>query len=394
MDKASKVGLFLLCLFLFARSGEALQNYEMGNLRFQSFPTHTQIILEKATETGYVTRELKNPPRLLVNLFPAVFVISDEGVKVGEEWKVEVGDNFVQKIRLKQEHEYVVKLVLDLALTEYTYNVSSEDSQGLVIDIRGPRKDSGKDLVAELLRKIESTPSPPSSFTKKKGKIIKIVLDPGHGGEDPGAIGPSGLKEKDVVLAVAKELASLLEKEPGIKVYLTRDKDSFLALYRRTEIANQIGGDIFISIHANAAFSRKATGVETFVNSSYAEGKGAELVAARENAPVGGSKSVSREVKAILWDMIQDKYRSGSNDLAHFVQKRLVETTGLEDRTVKKATFYVLRGAAMPAILVEIGFISNPWEESKLKKEDFRKKVARGILEGLKDYLKKIKLRT
>jgi len=393
MDKASKVGLFLLCVLLFARPGEGLQNYEAGNLRFQSFPTHTQIILEKATETGYVIRELKNPPRLLVNLFPAVFVMPDEETKAGEEWKVEIGDSFVQRIRLKQEHEYVVKLVLDLALTKYTYNVSSENSQSLVIDVRGPREKSGKDLVAELLRKIESTPSPPSSFTKKKGKIIKIVLDPGHGGEDPGALGPGGLKEKDVVLAVAKELASLLEKEPGIKVYLTRDKDSFLTLDRRAEIANQIGGDIFISIHANAAFSRKATGVETFVNSRYAEGEGAELVAQRENTSVG-SKNISREVEVILWDMIQDKYRSESNDLSHLVQKRLSETTGLEDRGVKKAPFFVLRGAAMPAILVEIGFISNPWEESKLKKEDFRKKVARGILEGLKDYLKKIKLRT
>lgn len=393
MEKASKVGLFLLCLLLFARPGEALQNYEVGNLRFQSFPTHTRIILGKATETGYVIRELKNPPRLLINLFPAVFVVPGEGFKLGDERKIEIGDSFVQRIRLKQEHEYVVKLVLDLALTQYTYNVSSEDSQALVIDVRGPRKDSGKDLVAELLRKIESTPSPPPSFTEQKGKVLKIILDPGHGGEDPGAMGPGGLKEKDVVLAVAKELASLLGKEFGIKVYLTRDKDRFLPLDRRTEIANQIGGDIFISIHANAAFSRKATGVETFVNSSYAEGKGAELVAARENASAS-SKNISREVKAILWDMIQDKYRSRSNELAHFVQKRLVETTGLEDRTVKKAPFYVLRGAAMPAILVEIGFISNPWEESKLKKEDFRKKVARGILEGLKDYLKKIKLRT
>jgi len=393
MNKAIKVLFFFLCLLLFVHPAEALQDYEVGNIRVQSFPAHTQIIIEKAAETGYAIRELESPPRLLVNLFPAVFVTSQGRVKVGDEWKIEVGNSFVQRVRLKQEREYVVKVVLDLALTEYTYNVSSEDPESLVIDIRGPRGDMGKDLVADLLREIESIPSSPSSPLEQKGNILKIILDPGHGGKDPGAVGSGGLKEKDVVLAVAKELASLLEKEPGVKVYLTRDKDRFLLLDKRTEMANQIRGDIFISIHANAAFNQRATGVETFVNSRYAEGEGAELVAARENTPAG-AKDISWEVKAILWDMIQDKYRNKSNDLSHLIQKRLSEATGLEDRGVKKAPFYVLRGAAMPAILVEIGFISNPWEERKLKKDDFRKKIARGILEGLKDYIKKVELRT
>ena len=158
-------------------------------------------------------------------------------------------------------------------------------------------------------------------------------------------------------------------------------------------MANQIGANIFISIHANAAPSRKATGVETFVNSMYAEDKEAALVALRENEPAE-SEGISREAEALLWDMIQDKYKSESNDLAHSIQKRLSEASGLEDRGVKKAPFSVLRGAAMPAVLVEIGFISNPWEESKLKKDDFRKKIAQGILDGLKDYLKKIELIT
>lgn len=394
MEKAIRVLLFLFCFLVYAYPTKALQNYEVGNIRVQSFPTHTQIIIEKTAQTDCLPeRKLTSPPRLLINLFPAVLLTSQGRAEVGCEEEITVGDGFIQRVRLKQEHESVLQIVIDLALTEYTYNISSEEPDSLVIDIRGPRDESDKDLVVDLLKKIELSSSISPASPEQKGKVFKIVLDPGHGGDDPGAVGPSGLKEKDVVLAVAKELASLLEKEPGIEVHLTREKDIFLYLYRRTEMANQIGGNIFISIHANAAPSRKATGVETFINSMYAEDKEAALVAARENK-YAESKGISREAEALLWDMIQDKYKSESNDLAHSIQKRLSEASGLEDRGVKKAPFSVLRGAAMPAILVEIGFISNPWEESKLKKDDFRKKIAQGILDGLKDYLKKIELIT
>lgn len=394
MDKAAKVLLFLSCFLLYAYSAKALQSYEVGNITYKSLPTHTQIIIKKTAQTDYLSpRELTSPPRLLINLFPAVFLTSQGRAEVGYQEEIRVGDSFVQGVRLKQEHESVLQVVIDLAITEYTYNISSEDPESLLIDIRGPRDDSDKDLIVELLKKIESSPSIPSTSSKQTGKAFKIVLDPGHGGDDPGAVGPSGLKEKDVVLAVAKELASLLKKEAGIEVYLTREDDRFLYLDQRPGIANQIGANIFISIHANAAPSRDATGVETFVNSIYAEGIGAELVAATENRPPG-SEDISWEAKAILWDMVQDKYESESNDLSHSIQKRLSEATGLEDRGVKKAPFYVLRGADMPAILVEIGFISNPWEERKLKNDDFRKKIAQGILDGLKDYLKKIELIT
>jgi len=394
MDKAVKVLLFLFCFLLCAYPTKALQDYEVGNIRYKSFSTHTQIIIEKTAQTDCLpARDLTSPPRLLINLFPAVLLTSRGRAEVGFEEEIVVGDSFIQAVRLKQEHESILQVVIDLSITEYTYNISSQEPDSLVIDIRGPRDAPDKDLVADLLKKIESSPSIPSVSPEKNGKVFKIVLDPGHGGDDPGAVGPTRLLEKDVVLAVAKELASLLEKEPGIEVHLTREKDRFLYLYRRTEIANQLGANIFISIHANAAPSRKATGVETFVNSKDFEGEGAEWVAREENKPAE-SEGISREAEALLWDMIQDKYKSESNDLAHFIQKRLSEATGLEDRGVKKAPFYVLRGAAMPAVLVEIGFISNPWEESKLKKDDFRKKIAQGILDGLKDYLKKIGLIT
>ena len=395
MDKAIRVLLFLFCFLLYAYPTKALQNYEVGNIRYQSFPTHTQIIIEKTAQTDPL-REIKLtvPPRLKINLFPAVLLTSQGRAEVGFEEEIVVGDDFVQGVRLKQERDSVLQVVIDLSITEYTYNISSQEPDSLVIDIRGPRDASDKDLVVELLKRIESTLSISPASPEQKGKVFKIVLDPGHGGDDPGAIGRStALKEKDVVLAVAKELSGLLEKEPGIEVHLTRDDDRFLYLYRRAEIANQIGGNIFVSIHANAAPSRKARGVETFVNSMDFEGEGAEWVAKEENKPAE-SEDISGEAKALLLDMIQNKYKSESNDLAHFIQKRLSEGTGQEDRGVKKAPFRVLRWVAMPAVLVEIGFLSNVWDESELRKDDFRKKIAQGILDGLRDYLKKIELIT
>ncbi len=402
--------IFLFCLFLLAHPAGAEQDYGVGRKpEFHSYPTYTQIVLEKAEKTVCVHEISKSSshPRLFINLFPAVLLpFQGKEVKIGDKWKFEVEDRFVQGVYLEQELDSVVKVVLDLVSPDCTYNIFSEDPRRLVIEVRG------KDLIVELLKK--GTPSSSSLFaaqvreeeeTEKKAyekdpisslllrrreeeKVYKVVLDPGHGGKDPGAIGPSGLREKDVVLAVAKELAKLLEEEPGVKVYLTRRDDSFIPLNQRTGIANQIGGDIFISIHANATlYNKEASGVETFFNSRYSYGEGAEAVAATENVFLG-SEDVSEEAKAIFWDLIQDRYRNESNDLSHLVQEELSETTGLENRGVKSAPFYVLRGAAMPAILVEIGFISNPWEERKLKGEDFRKRIALGIFKGLKAYLK------
>jgi len=233
-------------------------------------------------------------------------------------------------------------------------------------------------------REEEARPTPPSPEPKES--IYIVVLDPGHGGKDPGAIGrDTGLKAKEVTLQVAKLVAGFLNKEVGIRVYLTRNTDRYLSLDRRTEIANQLGGDMFVSIHVNSGYRRRATGVETFFNSRYSYGEGAEEVAARENRPLG-SENVPDEAKLIIWDLIQDEYRSESNDLAHIVQKEMVQTAGREDRGVKSAGFYVLKGAAMPAILVEIGFLSNASEERMLGKEDFREKIALGIFRGLKRY--------
>jgi N-acetylmuramoyl-L-alanine amidase len=375
MNKSSKILILLSSLLLLAPPAKAYQDYGVEKARFHSYLTYTRVVLEVSGKVGYIVRDLTNPPRLLINLYPAKLISLSR--------KIDIKDRFIRRLRLSQDSEHVTRVVLDLRNPEYTYNIFSlKEPYRLVIEVKSPRKDP----IVDLLKPREFPYYSPESVLEENRKVYKVILDPGHGGEDPGAVGPTGLKEKVVTLAVALEVADLLKDEAGIDVYLTRTDDRFIPLDQRTEMANQWRGDLFVSIHANAAFNQRASGIETFFNSRYPYGEGAAEVAARENAPLGAD-DVSGEVKAILWDLVQDRYRDESNELSHFVQRQLYQATYLEDRGVKSAGFYVLRGAAMPAILVEVGFISNPWEEQKLRKEEFRKEIALGIFRGIKDYL-------
>jgi len=382
MNRILKISVFFTFLIFIFPSLSICQNYEVKKVDFRSYSTYTRIVVQIDEATGYVIRDLSDPSRILINLYPANLNIPEE--------KIKVGDKFIEKIRLEQESKSVVRLVLDLNKNlkpeEYTHNtfiLKDKNFQNFVIDVRS----SNEDIIANLLEEKGSFTFPSSDLPISSDKMnYKIILDPGHGGKDPGAIGPTGLKEKEITLSVAEKLEKMLEDQLGAKVYLTRSKDRFIPLDERTEIANQLGGNIFVSIHANAGFNRRAKGVETFFNSRYAYNKEAKEVAARENISFA-SEDVPVGIKRILWDMVQDRYRSESNRLSHIIQEELCKAIGLEDRGVKSAPFYVLRGAAMPATLVEVCFISNPWEEKSLRSDDFKEKIAWGIFNGIKRYL-------
>lgn len=368
-----KIGLVLV-LILLTQIAHAYQDYSVGEINVDSRPSGTQITLRLSQETGYVVKDLLNPPRILLNLYPANLISPKSEIKVE--------DNFVKRIRLEHDSKTVVKVVIDLVKDKCVYDVFlRKDPYRLVINVREP----GEDMVADLLKKEtgdeEQVPSPGGMG------IQRIVLDPGHGGKDPGAIGPSGVQEKEITLAIAKELSALLKRNLKVEVFLTREDDTFIPLDVRTQIADQLEGDIFVSIHANASWNPAARGTETFFNSRYVYGEEAEEVAMRENSASGVEK-ISEGAKDILWDLIQNQYRSESNNLSHRVQGELCRACGLIDRGVKSARFSVLRGVKMPAILVEVGFISNPWEEKKLREKDFQFLIAQGIYQGLAKYIK------
>ncbi len=230
---------------------------------------------------------------------------------------------------------------------------------------------------------VDSTPS---------GPLKLIVIDPGHGGEDSGAIGPGGTAEKDITLSLAKKLAAKIEKKLQCRVLLTRTEDVFIPLAKRTEFANRHGADIFISIHANAAVNRDANGVETFFLNFEATDDDARRVAAFENnaAAVAGRASGEEtdDLKFILLDLASTESHHESSRLAEFVHLNLLKLTRKENRGVKQAPFSVLAGATMPAILVEAGFISNPVEERWLSSEREQGRVADSIVEGVEGFRK------
>ncbi len=230
-------------------------------------------------------------------------------------------------------------------------------------------------------------PAPP---TAARVALQTIVVDPGHGGQDPGAIGPGGLREKELTLDVARRLATLLQEELGVRVVLTRSRDQFVPLQERTALANREKADLFVSIHVNAAAGAAATGSETYFLSSEATDNAARAAAAFENKVIAlepGPRTGSRDLlRSILWDLAQSEFQQESSRLAEALQDTLERALRLPSRGVKQAPFYVLGGAAMPAVLVEIGFISNPHEEQRLQDDGYRDRIARALTAGLAGY--------
>ncbi len=223
---------------------------------------------------------------------------------------------------------------------------------------------------------------------KTHNKIDVIVIDPGHGGKDPGAVTKRGTREKDIVLSIARKVAKKLRKK-GFRVILTRDKDKFITLGQRARIANNSKCDLFVSIHANYSKGKRAHGIETYFLSE-ARTKWERSVAAFENSVIKyelKDKVDERNIlKWILGDMAQNEFLRESQDLAAFIQESIVKKTHALDRGVKQAGFYVLRGVYAPSILIETGFITNPKEEKKLRSKRYQNKIADGIVEGILKY--------
>ncbi|MCK4358287.1 MAG: N-acetylmuramoyl-L-alanine amidase [Candidatus Cloacimonetes bacterium] len=223
--------------------------------------------------------------------------------------------------------------------------------------------------------------------------IKRIVIDPGHGGKDPGAVGRIlKLKEKDIVLNIAKETKQLLENNLDVEILLTREDDRFVSLGDRTEFANNHQADLFVSIHCNASRNTRANGTEVYYLSP-AKTTEARAVEALENDAIRfeDPESIKRytDLDFILYDMRQSEYLIESIDLTEMCQKSLVKELGTNDKGVKHANFYVLRGAFMPAILVEVAFLSNKWEEQRLKSNWFQNQAAKAIYESIKQFKEK-----
>lgn len=231
--------------------------------------------------------------------------------------------------------------------------------------------------------------STPAAASNSKAKKV-IVLDPGHGGKDPGAIGYSGVYEKNITLAMAKELKAILDKEGRYKVYLTRSTDIFIPLRDRVKIARKYDADLFLSIHADSAVNRSARGLSVYTLSETASDKEAEALAERENKAdvIAGLDLLehSKEVSDILINLAQRETMNRSSEFAGFMVQEMRSSVQLVDNTHRFAGFAVLKAPDVPSVLLEMGYLSNRTEERQLKQASYRKKLATSTSKAIKKY--------
>ena len=225
---------------------------------------------------------------------------------------------------------------------------------------------------------------------KEKFRIIKkVVIDPGHGGKDPGAIGRTGLKEKDTVLDISRRIKKELKKN-GIDVIMTRNSDRFVRLSERAKIANKNDADLFVSIHANASRSRWLRGFEVYHLSDKPTDDNARALEAAENSVLkyeeGSVAKPTKNLDAIVWDIRFTEAREESIELANFICHGVGKKLKSKRNKLRSARFYVLKGAEMPAVLVELSYLSNKWDEKNLKKSSYKQKLAEGIVAGIMSF--------
>lgn len=225
---------------------------------------------------------------------------------------------------------------------------------------------------------------------KEKSQTAKlIVLDAGHGGEDPGAIGPTGTKEKDINLAITLALKKLFDKDKNYKVILTRNNDTFIPLAERTNISNESKADLFISIHNNANFKKEISGFEIYFLSEHASDSEAASTAILENSVVSlenKPKGDKEMLQNMLWSMVVNEYINESSELSSFISCEATGRLKIPNKGIKQANFFVLRGTQMPAVLVEGAYLSNYSDEAKLNTKNFQLSIADAIYEGVKKY--------
>jgi len=288
--------------------------------------------------------------------------------------KLLLDNQFIKAIKTGQYKEDTARIVIEFAIGKYSYNVLREkEMKRLVVSISPVRNGEGK-------------------AAERKGRTKKrIIVDAGHGGHDTGAIGPKGLYEKDVVLDIARRIKKHIQKSSCCEVILTRDRDIFIPLNERAAIANRHSADFFISVHANASPNKNARGIETYLL-NWTDNEEAMNVAARENAiSVEKMKKEQDELGIILKSLEMESKRDDSVKLAGHVQNSIItqmkkDYAGIHDLGVKQAMFYVLIGARMPSILVEVSFISNQKEEKLLSDEKYRTNISKGIAAGINEY--------
>jgi N-acetylmuramoyl-L-alanine amidase len=387
----------LLVIFLIAASLLSLgakpqpdNRTEIVNLRYYIHPAFTRIVLDIGKLREFTSGELQQPGRIYLDVLQAKL----NPILDGQSYPVKT--DYLSQIVVFQKTPTTARVVVDLDFLKVkSYRVYHLfDPFRIVIDIY-PRQASDAPGARPTSGQPARPPDPlPSGYSmaRQLGLGVRtIVLDPGHGGRDPGCIGKSGLEEKTITLDVATALKKMLVEKSGLKVILTRESDIMVSLETIPVIANQKRADLLVSIHVNAHRDRKREGVETFFLNFSPDPAVVEL-AARENAT--SSKSIG-QMRDIILKIAQNSKIDESRNLAERIQKNLLQSLAvanpkIKDLGVRGAPFYVLVGSEMPSVLVEISHLSNAGEEARLKTARYRELAVQGIYNGIMEYVRSL----
>lgn len=363
----------------------------LQGVRHYSDATHTRVVLDLDGPVTYEAGEAQDPARLFLDLQGVAVPAEIEGATLEEgEQRIPLAGDSARRVRVGINRPGVARVVVDLdGVHRYTLFTLDRPDRPFRIVIDVPSRAVAARVNEQRRPEAGDAEDLPLMSRQLGLGIRRIVLDPGHGGAHPGAIGRTGLTEKQLTLTLARGLRERLG-ERGYEVLLTREDDRTMGLEERTEFANREGADLFVSLHVNSARSRKLRGFETYYLDLVTDPSAAET-AARENA--AGRTSLA-DLDGMLDEIVRNDYKRESSALAESIQDALVMQVSkgydeVKDLGVKSAPFVVLVGARMPAVLVETSFISNPEEEERLGSDDYRGRVVEAIELGIQNYVER-----
>jgi len=382
-DMAASAEKSLKAIKAMQLSGTANGSTHIVDIRYGATSYYSRVVIESSKPIKYSSKILPgaspNSQRIYLDLDHAVIPQSLTRT-------IPINDGLLQQVRSGQNTPQTVRVVLDtLSFSDYKITALKAPNR-LTIDVWGEGK--GKERLTQTSCKLQ-----PSLVQQLGIAAQRIILDPGHGGKDPGAMNRWGMKEKDITLNIARILAKRLRNTGLYQVYLTRNCDEYVGLEERTEMANRLNGDIFVSIHINAAESEKLSGIETYYL-SLASSQDEMRAAAQENA---AAKSTLNDLEGILMDLMMNSKINESARLAESIQGSMIQ--GLQKKYapinlgVKKAPFIVLIGAQMPSVLAEISFLSNKKEAKMLKNRKYLEAVADNLSRGVDSYIRQLSAR-
>lgn len=372
--------LWTIAVVFFLQNSLCAATNELSAIRYWSSPTSTRIVLDIKQRAIYQTLKPSRPEQLVIDLIGFSGAVPVRSVRIN--------DGIVKTVTASRTNSRAIRITIELekpaASKIFQMEKYQDMPQRLAIDFIRQDLEQADQLHREETRKLK----------KKETRIV--IIDPGHGGDDPGAISPSGLKEKNIVLSIARKIARRLNKKAGIKAYLTRKGDYFIPLSTRTRIAREYGADLFVSIHADSNFSTELQGTSVYCLSlKGASDNTAEMLAQKENASdsIGGVPldHNNNDLNAIIIDLVQTHTLNSSVHCADILLKEVSKVNALLRDRPQHAGFKVLRDPDIPSMLIETDFLSNPTKEKQLRREGFQNRLADAIAAAIMRYLSETK---